>query len=186
LPWHYALITINECAAMTSKTTIPTDSALSAFQSGADYSDAFEAPLHDGRRSALYRYLEFAARTPKWIDFLMVLRNAAVRPFALKGVGKLANVPPVSAAGDLRAGDRVGIFTIRTVCDTEVVLEIIDSHLDVLVSVYKEDGAAPKVKVITMVFYHNWLGRLYMIPVAPMHRIVVKSILSSSHMGSTS
>jgi hypothetical protein len=166
---------------MTSKTTIPADSALSPLQASADYWDAFEAPLAHGGRSALYRYLEFASRTPKWIDFLMVLRNAAVRPFALKDVGKLAKVPPVSAAGDLRPGDRVGIFTIRSMCDTELVLEIIDSHLDVLVAVYREDGAAPKVKVITMVFYHNRLGRLYMIPVAPMHRIVVKSILSSSH-----
>jgi hypothetical protein len=29
------------------------------------------------------------------------------------------------------------------------------------------------------VFYHNRVGRLYMLPVAPMHRLVVRSILSS-------
>jgi hypothetical protein len=165
-------------AATVGKSSVPRDSALSALESTADYCDAFEVSLEDDRRSALYWYLDFASRTPKWIDFLMAIRNTAVRLFALKNVGNLADVPPATSAEHLQAGDRVGIFTIRTVCDKEAVFEIIDSHLDVVLSVYKEGGAAPKVKVITMVFYHNRLGRLYMIPVAPMHRLVVRSILS--------
>jgi hypothetical protein len=164
---------------MVEKTGVPLDSALFALQGKADYCDAFAVVVEDDRRSALFWYLEFAANTPKWIDFLMAMRNAAVRVFSLKDVGKLADVPPASASSQLGVGDRVGIFTIRTVCDQELVLEIIDTHLDVVLSVYKEPGIIPKVKVITMVFYHNRLGRLYMIPVAPLHRIVVRSILSS-------
>lgn len=168
---------------MVMTTPVPADSALGPLERNADYCDGFEVEVDAADRSALYRYLEFAARTPKWIDFLMSIRNAGVRLFALKDVGHLANVPPVQAAAHLRAGDRVGIFTIRTVCDKELVLEIIDSHLDVVLSVYKDTSAAPRVKVITMVFYHNWLGRLYMLPVAPMHRRVVRAILSSKQAG---
>lgn len=91
----------------------------------------------------------------------------------------MSNVPPPSAAGDLRAGDRVGIFTIRAVCDKEVLLEIIDNHLDVVLSVYKEDWASPKVKVITTVFNHNALRRLYMLLVAPLHKVIVRAMLSN-------
>lgn len=58
-------------------------------------------------------------------------RSADVAPkpcgcfFGLKDVGSLSDVPPPFAAGDLRTSDRVGIFTIRAVCDQEVLLEII-------------------------------------------------------------
>jgi hypothetical protein len=64
------------------------------------------------------------------------------------------------------------------VCDDEAVLEIIDSHLDVVLSVYRHDGTPQRLTVSTLVFYHNRVGRLYMLPVAPMHRLVVRSILS--------
>jgi hypothetical protein len=149
-------------------------------QSGADYWDAYEVALSGNPPSALQAYLEFTARTPKWIDLLMSVRNAAVRLLALKDVGKLASVPPLSAAAGLGPGDRVGIFRIRSVCDKEAVLEIVDSHLDVVVSVYRHEGMPSRLTVSTMVFYHNWIGRLYMVPVAPMHRIVVRAILGRS------
>lgn len=29
----------------------------------------------------------------------------------------------------------------------------------------------------TVVHVHNWLGRLYMLPVAPLHKIIVKTML---------
>ena len=40
-------------------------------------------------------------------------------------------------------------------------------------------GAAPaRLTVSTLVFEHNWIGRWYMVPVAPMHRIVVRAMLA--------
>lgn len=81
--------------------------------------------------------------------------------------------------GSLGVADRVGIFTIHSVCEHELVLEIIDAHLDVVLSVYRHQEAPARLTVSTLVFYHNRIGRLYMVPVAPMHRIVVRSILVS-------
>lgn len=164
---------------MVTRTDIPLCSAVGRMQGDADYWDAYQVELARNPPSALHAYLEFAARTPKWIDGLMRLRNAAVRLLSLKDVGQLANVPPSSAAASLGVGDRVGIFTIRSVCEHEVVLEIIDSHLDVVLSVYRHQEAPARLTVSTLVFYHNRIGRLYMVPVAPMHRIVVRSILAS-------
>jgi hypothetical protein len=165
---------------MVAPTNVPADSALHAMQPDADYWDAYEVALSGTPPSALQAYLEITACTPKWIDSLMSVRNAVVRLLALKDVGKLGNLPPLSAAAGLGPGDKVGIFTIRSVCDKEVVLEILDSHLDVVVSVYRHEGMPARLTVSTMVFYHNWIGRLYMVPVAPMHRIVVRAILSQS------
>jgi hypothetical protein len=162
---------------MVTPTNVPADSAVVGMTPEADYWDAYQVNVSGALPSALQAYLEFAARTPKWIDFLMSIRNAAVRLLRLKDVGKLASVPPPSSAASLGPGDRVGIFTIRSVCEKEAVLEIVDSHLDVVLSVYRHAGASSRLTVSTLVFYHKLIGRLYMIPVAPMHRIVVRSIL---------
>lgn len=163
---------------MVARTGVPLDSGLHLLKDQADYWDAYEVGVPDDGRSALECYLELVSATPKWIDLLMTIRNAVVRLFLLKPVGRLADVRGARAARSLGPGDRAGIFTIRTVCDREVVLEIRDTHLDSVVSVYKQGGQGARLTVISMVFYHNFLGRLYMLPVAPMHRIIVRSILS--------
>jgi hypothetical protein len=162
---------------MVAPTNVPAESAVHGMTANADYWDAYETATPGDSPSALHAYLRFTARTPAWIDFLMSVRNAAVRLLGLKDVGQLARVPPSSSAATLGPGDRVGIFTIRSVCDREAVFEILDSHLDVVLSVYRHEGAAARLTVSTLVFYHNLVGRLYMVPVAPMHRIVVRSIL---------
>ena len=164
---------------MVTTTGVPLDSGLQVLACDADFCDGFEVGIGNDNRSALYWYLDFASRTPKWIDFLMSIRNFAVGFFHLKNVGRLSDVPLPAAAENLRTGDRVGIFTIRSISDKEVLLEIIDTHLDVVLSVYRECGNFPKIKVITMVFNHNVLGRLYMLPVAPLHKVIVRAILSN-------
>jgi len=164
---------------MVKATDIPSDSAVLGMQARADYWDAYEVECAEDHPTALHAYLAFAGRTPGWIGRLMALRNAAVRLLALKDVGSLARVPPPSAAGTLGPGDRAGIFTIRSVRDEEVVLEIRDSHLDVVLSVHRRAGSPMRLTTSTLVFYHNVVGRLYMLPVAPMHRIVVRAVLGT-------
>lgn len=159
-------------------TSIPHDSKVLPLQARADFWDAYKVAVQPPGRSALHWYLDFARRTPGWIDFLMRARNRAVRLLGLKDVGLLAHVPPAASAAGLAPGQRVGIFTIRSVCDEEVVFEILDKHLDVVMSVYRGAVENMQVTVTTLVFNHNWLGRLYMIPVTPMHKIIVKSILA--------
>lgn len=155
-------------------TIVPFRSALNGMQPRADYWDAYEVEVDPPPATALDGYLAFARGTPTWIDSLMTLRNRIVRLLGLKDVGQLAGVPHT---GERKRGpgDRVGIFTIRSLRDEEAVLEIIDSHLDVVVSVMLE---GQRLTLTTMVFEHNWIGRLYMLPVAPMHRIVVRAILA--------
>jgi hypothetical protein len=161
-------------------TEVPSDSAVHALCAKANYRDAYSIATPADCLTALHAYLTVTARTPGWIDFLMRMRNRLVRLLRLKDVGELRGVPGVARADSLGPGDRVGIFTIRAVCDKEVVLEILDSHLDVVVSVYRSEGAASRLTLSTLVFYHNWIGRLYMVPVGPMHRIVVRSILGKA------
>lgn len=162
-------------------TPIPHDSKVLGLQARADFWDVFMVAVAPPEQTALHWYLDFARRTPPWIDFLMRVRNRAVRLVGLKDVGQLAHVPSAAtaAAASLGPGQRVGIYTIRSVSDEEVVLEIVDKHLDVVMSVYRGAVENMQITVTTLVFNHNWLGRLYMIPVTPMHKIIVKAILAN-------
>jgi len=164
---------------MVKVSDIPAGSAVQGMQARAGYWDAYEVDCADDYPTALAAYLAFAGRTPRWIDRLMAVRNAVVRLLGLKDVGRLDRVPPPSAAATLWPGDRVGIFTIRSVRAEEAVLEILDSHLDVVLSVYRHPGMPARLTASTLVFYHNLLGRLYMVPVAPMHRVVARAMLSN-------
>ncbi len=164
---------------MVRAVNVPSDSGIHEQVRKAHFWDAFEIDVDDAGRSALYWYLHLVSRTPGWIEVLMSIRNFGVGLIGLKDVGNLSNAPPPSEAEMLGVGARVGIFTIRALNEKEVLLEIVDTHLDVILSVYREDGPSPKVKVITTVSNHNMLGWLYMLPVAPLHKVIVRAILSN-------
>ena len=101
----------------------------------------------------------------------------------LKDLGQLDDGhPPASGrslrdARSYRVGDRVGIFRIRHLSDTEVVMGQDDKHLDVQVSICKQPaapGTAPRVVLSTVVHIHNTLGHAYMAVITPIHRVIAR------------
>lgn len=162
-------------------TTIPVPPAtrISNEVVGSYFHDCHLMPLaHDGR-SALAIYLRTVARSPRWVDALMGLRNRVVGLFGLKNLGHLGSLPPFKEASDYQVGDRVGIFTLLSATDDEVILGDSDKHLDVKVSLCKvmRDGTEA-VAMTTVVHIHNLLGRAYMLFVAPMHRIIAPAVMA--------
>lgn len=112
----------------------------------------------------------------------MVVRNLTVSMFGLKNLGALSQVDPIKTTADYVLGDRVGIFTLLYKSEDEVLLGDQDKHLSVVVSVHKQttqDDVPGLVTVTTVVHTNNWLGRLYMIPVRPLHRIIARSMTSA-------
>ena len=110
----------------------------------------------------------------------MALRNRIVALFGLKNLGGIAQIDPNKMASDYQAGDPVGIFTLISNTTNEVLLGDSDKHLNVVVSVHKQTNAAEEdttITVTTVVHVHNWLGRLYMIPVTPAHKIIARSMV---------
>jgi hypothetical protein len=155
----------------------PLESRLQALLAGAYYVDAFAAPLADPGLTPL----EIMARTgqafPAWGEVLMSVRNGVVRWFGIRDVGAFRKVreKPLDRIG---VGDRFGIFRVLALDPDELVLGIDDTHLDVRVSVLKRGDARGAGYVLgSVVTTHNWLGRLYMIPVAPFHRLIVASMM---------
>jgi len=160
------------------ETTIPAASHLNHDLAGAYFHDCWQTTVAPHRRTAMEMYLETVRRTPGWVNFLMSLRNRVVGLVGLKNLGSLGGLRPEKAAADYKPGDRAGIFRVLRVSDDEVILGDDDRHLRVQVSVCKlrHDGQ-DAVAVSTVVHLHGLLGRIYMIPVAPMHKLIVPAVL---------
>jgi len=154
---------------------VPAGSQASKRLPGAYFNDCYQVQAPESDASALEFYLHVVRQTPGWVNRLMALRNRLVGLAGLKNLGHLGALRAEKPASDYRVGDRVGIFSLLYLAENEVLLGDSDKHLDVVLSVCKAPQGA--VSVSTVVHVHNWLGRLYMLPVTPLHKIIVKAML---------
>ena len=160
---------------------VPLDSAINARLPGAYFYDCHAIAAPNTSRTALSLFLIALANTPPWVNSLMALRNKLVRFVGLKDLGALGGFNPSKPASAYVPGDRVGIFTLISNTPNEVLLGDRDKHLDVVLSVYKhppDQDANQFVAVTTVVHVHNLLGRVYMLPVTPLHRLIAPAVLS--------
>lgn len=158
---------------------VPPFSALRPSLGSAYFYDCYSIALPPDDSSPLDTYLRVVARTPRWIDFLMNVRNAIVARLGLKNMGALSGIAPGKPAQAYRIGDRAGIFRLLELHEHEVILGETDKHLDVKISVAKQHTpAGTTVSVSTVVHVHNALGRLYMFFVTPAHRIIAPATVS--------
>lgn len=135
----------------------------------ADYSDAFAvrldqpAPFSPDDIQVL-----FWTAMPPFVEQLMKLRNALVRPLGLKSGAK-----PLAAETEqaIRTGGSTSVMSVAAKAVDETVLWLTDRHLDCYISVRV---AGCDTVVSTAVHYHNRFGRFYMTCIRPFHNIVVR------------
>ena len=162
-------------------TAVPDDSVLRPWLAGADFYDAYEAPLTTATLSPAEIFVRASRSTPRWVDDLMSIRNRILRLFGLKDVGAMKAA--ARAPDAYQVGDRLGIFSIFGKTENELLLGIDDRHLDVRVSVLKSQrNGLPHYVVSTVVHVHNLLGRLYMAPVGRIHPFVVRSMMGRAEV----
>lgn len=158
---------------------LPPESAIAKAYASMHLADAYSIELPAGASTnpeLLARFI-FAHQAP-WIGILISVRDALVAGFGLKTGRQLASLGAESGAG------RLGIFRIYSTSPTEVVLGEDDKHLDFRLSVLCSGQSSPGAKrhliLSTAVHCHNRLGRLYILLIAPFHRLVVQSSLRSA------
>jgi hypothetical protein len=159
---------------------VPVNSVIATYLPAAYFHDATSISVDDTGATALDYFLKALRETPAWVDLMMSARNHIVSMLGLKNLGKLSRLDPDKPGSAYVVGDRVGIFTLIMNSPGEVLLGDKDRHLDVTLSVHKLHSmgdAQAMVTVTTVVHVHNWFGRLYMLPVTPMHRIIGPAVL---------
>lgn len=157
----------------------PDHAAIQAQLPEAHFFDAWQIQAADPSLSALGQFLKAIEATPAWVNACMALRNKLVEKIGLKNLGAIGNFDPSKTEANYQPGDRVGIFTLIENSFDEVLLGDRDKHLDVVLSVHRQTVSPGRVLVTitTVVQQHNWLGRLYMLPVKPMHRWIAPAVL---------
>jgi len=155
---------------------LPTESRIARAYESVNLADSYSIQLPAGTSAnpeLLARFI-FSQQAP-WISGLMKVRDALVAGFGLKTAKHLTSL------GSEPKANRVGLFKIYSTTATEIVLGEDDKHLDFRVSVLCS-GEAPTANkhhlvVSTVVHCHNRLGRIYILLIAPFHRLVVQSSL---------
>ena len=140
------------------------------------YADAYRTLLRAAQPPDLDTLVRAVfATTPAWVVTLLRLRNTLVRPFGLKTAPPTPAPPALPA---LQPGAVIGIFRVFARGEGEIILGDNDQHLDFRVGILcqAEDGQTA-VTVSTIVSFHNWLGRLYFVPVRPFHRLIVPALM---------
>jgi hypothetical protein len=162
---------------------VPIHSEIRRRLGGAHFHDCYAVPLQHNGLSALDLYLAVVSQTPTWVNRLMALRNRAAGLVGLKNLGHLGAVSQSKSGNTYQIGDRVGIFSLLYLTETEVILGESDKHLSVQVSVCKvaheQHGS---LAVSTVVHIHNILGRIYMLLVAPVHKLIVPTMLNKARV----
>jgi Protein of unknown function (DUF2867) len=159
--------------------SLPPESRIAKAYASTNLADAYSIELPSGASTnpeLLARFI-FSHQAP-WISRLIAVRDAIVGGFGLKTGKQLASLGAESRTG------RLGIFKIYSTSPTEIVLGEDDKHLDFRLSVLCSDPPSSSGKrrltLSTVVHCHNRLGRLYILVIAPFHRLVVQSSLRSA------
>jgi hypothetical protein len=157
--------------------SLPLGSIIETKQHNAYFSDSYRFSSPFPERTALEVWLAHMATIPNWVKRLMTLRNQIVSKLGLKNLGQIDDLESGKAAKAYQAGDKVGIFTLLSVSDGEIILCDSDKHLDVQISVHKEKQQNDVVTISTVVHVHNLLGRIYMLFVTPAHKMIVPATI---------
>ena len=136
----------------------------------ADWADCFETLVARSGLTAEIAARQAFGRMPKWVDALMALRNLIVRPLGLKGD------PDAAATGV----PRIGMFPVISNDPDEIVLGFDDRHLDFRIVVQTEPcgEGETRIRMMTLIRRHNFLGRAYLATIMPFHKLIVASTLS--------
>ena len=162
------------------ESAVPSNSRAANLLGGASFFDCWSVLSSQTELSALELFMAAAAKSPRWVNMAMGARNRIVQFAGLKNLGTLNGLDSTRRADSYQPGERVGIFTLFEQSFEEVLLGDKDKHLNVVLSVHRtptEDGTNVLVSLTTIVHVKNFLGRLYMLPVTPAHRVIAPAVL---------
>lgn len=167
---------------LPQETSPPVHSRIAGLIPGAYFYDAWSIKAGNPALPALAQFQKALAQTPSWVNTCMALRNRVVSLVGLKNLGGLDNVNTFRNASEYQPGERIGIFTVFENSFDEALVGDRDRHLNVTLSVHRTPAAQDAdvvVTVTTVVHVNNFFGRLYMLPVVPMHRRIAPTVLKA-------
>lgn len=157
----------------------PSSSVLSAgLLEAAYFRDSYRAPLLRTRASTTEIFFAIFGHHPTWMKLALIVRNR-IASFCGLDAPTASEIINLEVKSSYHVGDKIGVWPIFSLTESELVAGRNNKHLDFRLSVLKEaSGANGSVVVSTVCTVHNWSGRIYLFFVIPFHRWGVQQLLS--------
>lgn len=154
------------------------DSLIGKEHPTVDYSDAFEISIPKDAGIPPEELVKlFFECIPSWAKLLLGLRELAAKMIGLKTADRSTVMQQIENFTGT-PGESIALFHVKQRSDTEILTGEQDKHLDFSLSFIgqpKDDRF--EIVLATTVLFNGWLGKLYFLPVKPIHRILVPAML---------
>jgi hypothetical protein len=163
------------------KSSLPENSQAKTFLP-AGYVEAYSVIVPDNSRLTPDNiFITIWTDFPVWLQTLFKLRDWLVKPFGLKTGNPKKNFKQKFEEA-IRGGNPLDLMTVPAKTADETVMRLTDKHLTTELSVHTErlSNNQRKISIITLVHYHNTLGKIYFFLIRPFHTIIVKTITKRS------
>lgn len=145
-----------------------------------DYQDAYACSFYSSRpltvEDTVYAFFDSA---PQWVEGLFALRNQLVHWLGLK-TNDLTDRATQRQHFRVEPGHGLGLFQVKAKTTNEVLIGEDDRHLDFRICFQLSPSDQPNTYdfvLATTVQFHNAFGRLYFLPVKPVHSLIVPSMM---------
>ena len=141
-----------------------------------DYYDSFSITFSSDKKIDLERcFRVFYTSFPKWFSFLMSIRQRLASMLGLKTLDSSVSLEEELAKLEVKPGKGIGFFKIYSCSNREVFTGENDKHLDFRLSFFLDQPSKDvyKLTLTTSVKMNAMLGKLYFLPVKPIHRLIV-------------
>ncbi len=136
---------------------------------GVDFADQYFIDVPGSNLSAISIAERVLGHQPGWVNGLMRLRGIIVAPFGLQH-------------GPKGTKDTIGNFPIISQSEQRMVVGLDDKHLDfrIFLECTSTGENSTRVRAVTLVKTHNWMGRTYLKTIMPFHKIIVPTMLAQA------
>ena len=146
----------------------------------AYFRDAYRAPLSRTHASVVEIFFGIFGHHPGWMKFLLIVRNR-IASFCGIDAPTASEIVNLEIRSSYRAGDKIGVWPIFTLTETELVAGRNNKHLDFRLSVLRvTDGETANVVVSTLCTVHNVFGKIYLFFIVPFHKWGVQRLISNA------
>ena len=165
------------------KTELPKNSKLNINHKKYDYVDSFKEEVIDSLKNINSDNVAkaFFSSSPKWVGILFILRNEIVGIFGLKTSGKISDIQKRLDNFKYETNERLGLFKVFSKTENEIIMGEEDKHLNfkisLLISNLNKEQTRKEITISTAVEFNNWFGKLYFLPVKPLHKLIVPAML---------
>lgn len=130
--------------------------------------------------TAFEAYCASTAHPSVPLQLAFLVRDKISSLFGVQRIRGFTGARPRSAP---LVGERLDFFTVEAIENDQLVLTARDTHLAVMISIdiasSSADPAARWCHITASVETYNAFGKLYMLPVAPAHKLIVWKMLKS-------